>query len=90
MRRYILITIIVVFLGELFIVASLRRRQVWIGHEKIHEWSVSYAGELPSLEACRREVQKYGGYCSSRCTWVDNVRRDNCKRTVTIAAKLPH
>jgi hypothetical protein len=90
MRRFILIGTIVVFLGILLVVAVVRRRQVWIGHEKIHSSSISYAGEFSSLEECRREVEKYGGFCSSRCTWADNVRWDNCKLTVTVEAKQPH
>jgi hypothetical protein len=85
MRRFIVIAILVVLLATVLFVA--RHRQVWIGHEKIHQNSLSYAGEFSSLEACRHEVEKYGGYCSSRCRWVDNVRWDDCKLTVTIAVK---
>ena len=85
MRRLALIAVIVVVVGTILL--AVRRRQVWIGHEKIHQWSVSYAGQFFSLAECRREVEKYGGYCSSRCRWVDNVRGDDCKLTVTIDAK---
>ena len=66
-----MIAITVVLVGLLLFV--VRRPQVWIGHEKIHQNSFSYAGQFSSLKACRSEVEKYGGYCSSRCKWVDNV-----------------
>jgi hypothetical protein len=85
MWRHILIGTIAVFLGILLIVGVVRRRQVWIGHERIHNSSVSYAGEFSSFDECRREVEKYGGSCSSRCTWTDNVRWDDCKLTVPVA-----
>jgi hypothetical protein len=84
MRRFAVITLIVVLLGTaaFFVV---RRRQVWIGHEKIHEWSLSYAGQFSSAE-CRREVEKYGGYCSRRC--VDSLRGTDCNVTVAIEPAL--
>jgi len=84
MRRFAVIALIVVLLGTaaFFVV---RRRQVWIGHEKIHEWSLSYAGQFSSLAECRREVEKYGGYCSRRC--VDSLRGTDCNVTVAIEQK---
>ena len=85
MRRFALIAIILALIATAFFV--FRRRQVWIGHEKIHQWSLSYAGEFGSLAECRREVERYGGFCSSRCAWVDNARWDKCRLTVTIEAK---
>ena len=36
MRRFALIAIIVVLVGTVLFV--VRRPQVWIGHEKIHQW----------------------------------------------------
>jgi len=59
MRRTAVIAIIVVLVGLLLFV--VRRPQVWIGHEKIHQNSFSYAGQFSSLKACRSEVEKYGG-----------------------------
>src|SRR5262249_38464981 len=86
MRPFALVaTIVILFVGTVLFL--MRRRQVWIGHEKIHQWSISYAGQFSSLAECRLEVEKYGGYCSSRCRWVDNVRWDDCKLTVKIEAK---
>ena len=82
MRRTAVIAIIVVLVGLLLFV--VRRPQVWIGHEKIHQNSLSYAGQSSSLKACRSEVEKYGGICSSQCKWVDNVRWDECKLTVQV------
>ena len=60
MRRTAVISILVVLVGLLLFV--VRRPQVWIGHEKIHQNSFSYAGQFSSLKACRSEVEKYGGY----------------------------
>jgi hypothetical protein len=84
MRRFAVIALIAVLFGTaaLFIV---RRRQVWIGHEKIHQSSLSYAGQFSSLAECRREVEKYGGYCSRRC--VDTLRGSDCNVTVPIEQK---
>ncbi len=86
MRRYTVITTVAIFLGIVAFLAS-RRSQVWIGHENIHQNSLSYAGQFSSLEACRQEVEKYGGDCSSKCRSIDNDRGGYCKLIVTIEAK---